>query len=117
MKNVRKHSTALIALTAALSMPLAFAQEQATSAAEPQEATPTPQTTPEASASQALTWADLDTDGNGTLSRQEATSVQSLAQVFDEADADGDGQLTPEEYRQYVARADATTPPTDGGND
>lgn len=121
MNNARKPLAGLIALGAALAIPMAFAQEAqdptASQDAYPtaQEATPTPQTTPEAT-SQPLTWADVDADGNGNLSREEAASVQSLAQSFDEADADSDGQLTPEEYKAFVAKADSAEPaPTDGG--
>jgi hypothetical protein len=127
MNNARKPLTALVALSAALALPMAFAQEAVT---EPQDPTtthdPAPQeyTTPEATpapeaaTSQALTWADVDADGDGRLSRDEAANVPALAQVFDDADADGDGFLTQEEYRAYASQADSTAPsPTDGGGD
>lgn len=120
MNNARKPLAGLIALGAALAIPMAFAQEaqDPTATQDPyttaQEATPTPQTTEDAS--QPLTWADVDADGNGNLSREEAASVQSLAQSFDEADADSDGQLTPDEYKAFVAKAESAEPaPTDGG--
>ena len=114
MKNARKPLAGLIALGAALAIPMAFAQDPtATHDPQPQE-----YTTPEDASAQPLTWADLDVDGNGTLSREEAANVASLAQVFDEADADNDGQLTQEEYRAYVAQAEAAAPePPDGGGD
>ena len=48
-------------------------------------------------------WSELDADKNGNLSKTEAGSVQSLSKVFVEADADADGQLTPDEYKAYVA--------------
>lgn len=123
--NARKPLAGLIALGAALAIPMAFAQDAATTAQDPattaeptaQEATPTPQTTPEAAASKPMTWADLDADGNGNLSKTEASNVQSLAQVFDDADADKDGQLTPDEYREYVAKADNSAAPASGGSD
>jgi hypothetical protein len=53
---------------------------------------------------QGTSWADLDTDGNGTLSKQEADSHPGLASVFTQADADGDGQLTADEYRAFVEK-------------
>jgi len=48
------------------------------------------------------TWASLDTDGNGTISKSEAQANAGLAQVFDQADANKDGELTPDEYKAYV---------------
>lgn len=97
MKNVRKPLTGLLALGAALAMPLAFAQEPTT-----QEAPPTDAAQPQAAEGQ-LTWADLDTNGDGNLSKEEASAHSALAAVFDQADADGDGQLTPDEYRSFAA--------------
>ena len=119
MKHARKPLFGLIALSAALAMPVAFAQEADATA---QDATTQDPTTaaPEAAAqaeSRPLTWADLDVDGNGTLSKQEAGNVQSLAQVFDEADADQDGQLTPDEYKAFVAKANEAQPAGSGGID
>ena len=59
----------------------------------------------------------LDVDGNGTLSRQEASNVQSLAQVFDEADTDKNGELTPDEYKAFVAKGNEQQPEASGGSD
>jgi hypothetical protein len=121
MNNARKPLTALIALGAALAIPMAFAQEPVTEQQDPTTThDPAPQeyTTPEAATSQPLTWADVDDDGDGRLSREEAANVPALAQAFDEADADGDGFLTQEEYRAYASQADTPAPdPTDGGGD
>ena len=103
MKHARKPLFGLIALSAALAMPAAFAQDASTAAQDPATA-PQPAAQPE---SQSLTWADLDVDGNGTLSKVEAGNVQSLAQVFDDADADKNGELTPDEYKAFVAKANA----------
>jgi hypothetical protein len=45
-------------------------------------------------------WAELDTDGNGTISLAEAQAgAPRLAERFDGLDADGDGQLTREEMQ------------------
>ena len=49
-----------------------------------------------------MTWADLDTDKNGTLSKTEAGAMSSLSQVFDTADGNKDGNLTADEYRAYL---------------
>ncbi len=62
-----------------------------------------------------LTWADLDTDGDGRLSRTEAANVDALVQAFDTADTDSDGQLTPEEYSAYVSSNQQTPPTGDDG--
>lgn len=113
MKNARKPLTAMIALGAALAMPMAFAQE-ATSPTPTTQDAPTQSSAP-TSGQQPLTWADLDVDGNGTLSQAEAGNLAQLAQVFTEADADGNGELTPDEYKAFVAKNSAATPTGDGG--
>jgi len=48
------------------------------------------------------TWASLDTDGNGTINKTESQANAGLAQVFDQADANKDGELTPDEYKAFV---------------
>lgn len=93
MKNARTPLAALAGFAAALALPLAFAQS---------ETQPAPPAAPE---TQQMTWADIDTDGNGTVSKLESAQVASLAQVFDQADANADGELSQEEYNAYVARA------------
>ncbi len=127
MTHSRKPLAALIALGTALAMPMAFAQDAATAPpaeptthADPAQSQADPaQSTAPSSAQQPLTWADLDVDANGTLSRTEAGNLQSLAQVFDQADADSDGELTPDEYKSFVARTNAGQPEPDaaGGTD
>ncbi len=114
MKNARKPLFGLIALGAALAMPMAFAQDATT--AEPTAQDPAQSAAP-AAQQQPLTWADLDVDGNGTLSKTEAGNLQSLAQVFDDADTDKDGELTPDEYKAFVAKANAQQPDASGGAD
>jgi hypothetical protein len=56
-------------------------------------------------------WASLDADGNGSLSKSEAASHTALAQVYDQADTNADGQLSADEYRAFIAaRSSAATP-------
>ena len=110
MKNARKPLVAVIALSAALAMPMAFAQDATATQVPPttdatnknyaQDATAE---VPQAQQGQ-VTWADLDADGDGKLSQAEAAGLEGLAQVFSDVDADGDGFITPEEYRDYVNR-------------
>ncbi|MEF3083722.1 EF-hand domain-containing protein [Luteimonas sp. SMYT11W] len=115
MKNARKPLTAMIALGVALAMPMAFAQDPTASTTQAPPTTDAATTTTQdyaqdatAEAPQAqqgqVTWADLDTDGDGKLSQAEAAGLEGLAQVFSEVDADGDGFITPEEYRDFVNR-------------
>ncbi|MFK3647229.1 EF-hand domain-containing protein [Lysobacter enzymogenes] len=107
----RKPLIAALALTAALATPMAFAQsatEQAppggdaaaTAAQDPAAATAAP-----APSAQKKSWADVDTDKSGNLSKGEAAAVPALSQVFEQADSDANGQLTPDEYKNYVAKA------------
>jgi len=49
------------------------------------------------------TWNSVDTDGDGAISKTEAQVNAGLAQVFDQADSNKDGKLTPDEYKAYVA--------------
>ncbi|MEO6102335.1 MAG: EF-hand domain-containing protein [Pseudoxanthomonas sp.] len=125
----RKPLIGLIALSAAFAMPMAFAQSDTTEAAPPQAeqaaateaATPTEAAPPAESATGASMqateqatgaassegkqgWADVDTDKDGAISKQEAASNAGLSQVFDQADADTDGKLTAEEYKAFVSK-------------
>ena len=122
MNNARTRLAATVALGAALAMPLAFAQSAVTSevreaqkaAAEAADAArdaqhaahdATTAADPQP-ASRQLGWNDVDADGNGTISRGESAALPALAAVFDAADADGDGELTADEYRAHAAEAD-----------
>ena len=53
------------------------------------------------------TWASIDTDGNGTISKAEEQVNAGLAQVFDQADTNKDGELSADEYKAYVAAQQA----------
>ena len=91
----------LIALAAAVAMPMAFAQTAppADDGMQPSS----PQTVAPTAEPRQVTWADLDVDKDGSLSKEEVATVPALTQVFDEADADADGKLTAEEYKAHAA--------------
>jgi hypothetical protein len=129
----RKTLIGTFALVASLSAPLAFAQSQTdasstdasaqsttASDASTQSTTPTDASTQSQSAttsndaSAATTqgdpskksWADVDADKDGNLSKAEAAAVPALGQVFDQADANADGSLSADEYKAYVKTQD-----------
>lgn len=114
-KNNRKPLIALVALSAALAMPLAFAQEKTDDAAQAQQteqsaeqatgSATTPTQSTEAGATQAKQgWADVDTNADGNISKEEAAANPGLSQVFDQADANADGSLTADEYKAFVSK-------------
>ena len=110
-----------LAIAAAVSAPLAFAQDANASAtaqehaaaqpatpatpADPQAGTAATPATPAQPAADArkVTWSDLDADKDGKLTKTEAAPIDSLSQSFDAADADKDGALTTDEYKAYLA--------------
>jgi len=101
----RKPLLAMIALGAALSAP-AFAQQMQQ---DPQAAAPTPSTSAAGQSSSASSqgqqgWNDLDTDKDGAISKTESTANPGLSQIFGQADGDGDGKLTQEEYKAFVVK-------------
>jgi hypothetical protein len=94
------------ALASALAAPAAFAQS---APANPQD--PAPQSMPQQQPTEAVpqaapaqkTWAELDANGNGSLSAAEAAPIESLTTVFPQADKDGNGELTADEYKTWLA--------------
>lgn len=55
-------------------------------------------------ASARLSWSELDTDNDGSLSAAEAETSPGLKAHFGQADANADGALTGEEYRAFLAK-------------
>jgi hypothetical protein len=120
----RKSLIGTFALVASLSAPLAFAQTDTTATdASMQSTTPTdtsaqtaptpaePTTYNDAAAATTQgdpvkkSWADVDLDKDGSLSKAEASAVPSLGQVFDKADGNADGALSADEYKAYVSKS------------
>lgn len=95
------------ALASALAAPAAFAQSAPATPQDPAaQAMPQQQPTeaaPQSAAPAQKTWADLDANGNGSLSASEAAPIESLAKVFPKADKDGNGELTADEYKAWLA--------------
>lgn len=120
---------ALIALSAALASPLAFAQStdaqpaaapQATDSATgtTQDATAQPATQPAATAQAATemattgkpqrkSWESIDVDADGKISATEAQSDPALLKQFPTIDVDKDGFVTVAEYKAHVAAKSA----------
>ncbi|QDH71133.1 EF-hand domain-containing protein [Marilutibacter alkalisoli] len=100
--NNRKPIAVALALSVALAAPMAFAQEYQDETTGQDQAE---SATMNAAEPAQKSWAELDLDQDGSINREEAAAAPALAQVFDQADADGDGMLTPEEYRNFVAQS------------
>lgn len=133
IKKPRNVRMGLLALSAAMAMPMAFAQEQdqkaADAAATTQAETKTTETasthpttaTAETSAQSATdtatpkTWADVDGDKDGNISKTEAAAEPAVRQIFDVADSNKDSKLTPDEYKAYVAKANGAAKPAGNG--
>lgn len=92
------------ALSALVAAPLALAQD---TAAQDSTTQGTAQTGAPAQASSGASWNDVDVDADGSISLAESAAVPALSQVYTQADANGDGALTPAEYQGFVAQAQA----------
>lgn len=120
-KHIDLRLTGLLALSAAFAAPMSFAQSTTPTDAAAQDAvqttvnqpaTPAPQTD---AAPAKKTWADLDTDKDGNLTKTEAATIPSLQAVFDQADANADGALSGEEYKTYLAMNSQSQDPRASG--
>ena len=105
-RNRNTLATLSFALASAFAAPAAFAQSAPTATQDP-AAQPAPQQRATEAAPQAApaqkTWAELDANGNGSLSASEAAPIDSLTKVFAKADKDGNGELTADEYKTWLA--------------
>ncbi len=99
-----------VALTAVLLVPLALQAQ--TSPPAPVQPPPTP-TTPPPSLPMATPgvkpqrmaadkFANIDTNKDGAITRDEAAAAPKLSTQFDEVDADRDGRITPAELKAYA---------------
>lgn len=95
--------SALLILSAACAMPLAFAQEAPPANETGAQPTQSTDAATPAAAPARKTWSELDVDKNGSLSKEEAGNIPSLQAVFDKADRNADGALTGEEYKTWLA--------------
>lgn len=99
----RKPLFALIAATAAvLSLP-AMAQDAPPTQDQARQQQEMQMQQAQQATGNEQSWATLDKDGDGNVSRNEAQAHAGLSQIFDAADSDKDGKLTPDEYRNYTA--------------
>jgi len=74
----------LVLAAVAMTAPLAYAEMPADASAEPTKAS----------------FAQIDADQDGTISKQEASSFSSVEVIFDSADSNKDGALDSTEYEQ-----------------
>jgi hypothetical protein len=96
-----RNRKSLIAVTAALAAALALPAMAQTS---PQDAAAAQSAQQGGASGGGQTWASVDTDSDGAISKQEAQVNAGLVQIFDQADGNGDGKLTPDEYKAFVAK-------------
>src|SRR3546814_422581 len=93
MENTMNHAnklSGLIALAAAVAMPMAFAQTAPTTDDGMQPTSP--QATAPTAEPKQVTWADLDDDKHGSLRKAEVATVPALPPDFDPPDADAAAQ-------------------------
>ncbi|WP_435005036.1 EF-hand domain-containing protein [Xanthomonas arboricola] len=107
MKN--RNRTSLLAATAALAAALALpamaqSTQQDAAATSAQSGSSATSAAQPSQSGGGQTWASVDTDSDGAISTQEAQVNAGLAQIFNDADSDKNGKLTPDEYKAFVAK-------------
>src|SRR3546814_19797261 len=101
MENTMNHAnklSGLIALAAAVAMPMAFAQTAPTTDAGMQPTSP--QATAPTAEPQQVPWADLDVDTDGRLRKAQVATVPALPKVFASPNPQPPATPTAEEYQQ-----------------
>lgn len=98
MRNHERRLLIVTALCAAFAMPAAYSQT-GTQAASPESETTSPARDNTAPAP--VSFEELDANGDGAISKEEAAIDPALAQAFDTLDKDADGKLSPAEYAAY----------------
>jgi EF hand len=98
ISNFEACSVAVITAFALTSAPLAGAQTPAPANTAPAAMAPKPVSTAEMDSA----FARADKNKDGKLSKEESDMLPSLAQKFDQADADGDRFLSRAEYEKAV---------------
>jgi hypothetical protein len=97
MRPQREHRLRiLVASCLALAIPTVYAQA-ATETAPPESLSPTRDSTAPAP----MSFEELDANGDGAISKDEAAVDPALTQAFDTLDKDADGKLSPAEYAAY----------------
>ncbi len=106
MHSTKRITSGFLILGMMAAAPLAFAQQTTPTDGQqsPPGSTQDAAAQSQSSGGQGLSWADLDTDGNGNLSKTEAQRHAGLAAVFADADTNGDNELTADEYRAFVEK-------------
>lgn len=138
MKQSPKVLSGLLAFSAVMAMPIAFAQEQTLTTADPAATTQSKTAPAETQAAEAApeqpsasiaetsaqpstetakpkTWTNVDGDKDGNISKTEAAAEPAVNEIFDMADSNKDSKLTPDEYKAYVAKAHSAAKPAGNG--
>lgn len=106
---MNRHTWATLAAVLTLIAPLASQAQPATEPAPAPQTEPAPAPAPAPMAPREKSsrvphdrFAQVDTNHDGVISRDEAAATPQLASRFDEVDADKDGRVTPAELKNHA---------------
>ncbi|MBU8976583.1 EF-hand domain-containing protein [Lysobacter sp. MMG2] len=102
---MRTTSTLMLALASVLAASPALAQKTERPTPTPPPTGSTTDTTP-----RALSFADLDVNADGKVSKDEAAADARLTSHFAQVDRDGDGQLSATEFAAGHASSESSPP-------